>query len=47
MQHVEKETNVGQLQGEGSQKRRNDKGAALPSNFGGKIARLLGKKKKT
>ena len=28
MQHVEKETNVGQLQGEGSQKRRNDKGAA-------------------
>ena len=28
MQHVEKETNVGQLQGQGSQKRRNDKGAA-------------------
>ena len=28
VQHVEKETNVGQLQGEGSQKSRIDKGAA-------------------
>ena len=34
MQHVEKETNVGQLQGEGSQKRRKDKGAAAAAAGG-------------
>ena len=34
VQHVEKETNEGQLQGEGSQKKRNDKGAAAAAAGG-------------
>ena len=43
VQHVEKETNVVQLQGEGSQKRRNDKGAAAAAggSDGITVQRLL------